>query len=197
MSVKTNQQPTTDHDDITRVYDYDIDLSRMLYMLHLEVDGLIKQADVKAQVLLGLDTFIIAAVASTTAPYVSGFPGAGILAQPPLRITGLIITALAVIALINSVLFALRTITPRVLRQSYTQPNTFFFGSIANLSPDQYIDTFMDMPLQHVKRDVMLQIHNKSKIIEQKLSTVRVSTQSVLLGVLLWVIGLVVLVFSG
>lgn len=194
MSAKS--QPT-EKPDVPRVKDYDIDFSRMIYMLHLEVDGIIKQADAKAQVLLGLDTFIIAAIASTTAPYLRDIITQELSALSPVQLAGLIITALAIAAQMNSVLFALRTITPRVLRQQNNDHNTFFFGSIARRTPEKYVSDFMNLPLQNVKRDVMLQVHNKSVIIEQKLGTVRVSAQSVLVGVLLWVIALGVLFFSA
>ena len=195
--MSAQSQPTQQADAPARVEDHEIDLSYMIYMLHFEVDGIIKQADAKAQVLLGLDTFIIAAIASTTTPYLRDIITQGLSTLSPVQLAGLTITALAVAAQMNSILFALRTITPRVLRQQNKDHNIFFFGSIARRTPKKYVEDFMNLPLQDVKRDVMLQVHNKSLIIEQKLSTIRISVQSVMFGVLLWVIALGVLFFSA
>jgi hypothetical protein len=153
------------------VKEYDIDFTRLLYMQHNEVDLSIRHADQKAQLILGVNTVFIAALASGLAP----------------GNTAVLLEAVVLGLLIFSVFFALRTVMPRFRREGF-RANLFFFGDIMEMTQEDYVKAYMNLNLQDVKVAIMQQIHVKSSIVHRKYTNVQRSLTFLILALFAWAI---------
>jgi hypothetical protein len=181
----------TAYNDNDSVGGYDLDFSRILYMLYANLDNLDRQSDTKAQIFLGVNALLLATVANVA-------PGFGQnLISPDASIFGRVGTALVVgmiVVLVISIYFALTTTVPRLVHS--TEHNLLFFGTIASKTQDEYLREFRAMSLETVKTDVLRQIHVRARIVQSKFRTVNRSGVFLLAGVLLWGLSRLVLAFA-
>jgi hypothetical protein len=165
--------------------DYKLDFSRMLYMLYMDMDGLIRQADTKAQIFLGVNAILAATIANVptglgTATFT---PPVGVGASALSQI-GFIMLLGVVLMLVLSVFFALATIIPR--RVEPTHQSLYFYGTAARMDANAYIQAFKESELEDLKSTILGQIHSRAQIVAAKFTTVNLSGRFLLFGVLLW-----------
>jgi len=184
-------------DDLTRaaidnVDNYRVDLTRLLYMLHMDVDALNRQADAKAQIFLGVNAVLLATIANV-AP---GFARA--LLHPagtPVLDFGIALTLAMVVLLALSIASALQAISPKLVPTD--RANLMFFGKIAQYETQQaYVDAFRQLPLESVKDDVLHQVHVRSTIVNRKFRIVGRAGRFLLAGVIVWTLSRLVLAFT-
>jgi hypothetical protein len=138
------------------------------------LEGLISQADQKAQFTLTVGAVLLA---STT------------LLNTGQRIdTYLTISALLMIlALAVSVFFSLLAVIPR-LPPGNLPKNIFFFGSIIQSSEETFIEEY-DEYLADVKPMILSEIYTLSSIQKKKLNNVRLSYIFLGIAIIIWIIG--------
>jgi hypothetical protein len=185
MQLVQEQLEKSNHLDTTSeagVREYPIDFTRLLAMQWADVDNTIRHADLKAQLLLGINALVLAG--ATSAPFldmVTRFK-----ANSPALVPFVDLIRLgALVFIVLSVFFALMTIFPRA-KHSQSPYNTFYFGDIVSLREQDYVDRFMDMSLNGVKAAVLSQIYAKSFIITRKFHQVRLSLVMLAVGLTLW-----------
>lgn len=154
------------------VADYRVDFTRLLYMHHLELDNSIRQADQKANLILGVDAILIAAITTETVQnfLVRGFP----------------IESIVLIGVIGSVFFSLLAVLPRFTQNKNRVGTDHFFGDIVKISEQAFLARWMDMTLQQVKESVLSQIYAKSHIAQRKFINVRRSAILLLVALVVW-----------
>jgi hypothetical protein len=163
-----------------KVRDHSIDFTRLLYMLSQDMDNLIRQADTKAQIILGVNAILAATgVASGTIAGHLLNESTSLLAK-----SATLLTLLMLFSLLASIFFALFTASPRVTGEK--APNAFFFGSIAKMSQADYVKFFQALTLQDVKTSVMMEIHAKRHIVEVKFKGAQRSVNFLFLAIVLW-----------
>lgn len=172
-----------DVDALTDVKTFPLDFSRMIYMQYQEVDNSLRHADLKAQVVMGINAILFAAVTNLATGQ-----GLTIVSQEFNFSTDLTILALNLIVfmcLLFSTLFALATIFPR-FKPTETAHSFFYFGDIIQDSENDYLDHYLDMTLDDVKLEVMAQIRAKAFIVSKKFYNVRRSMVFLFLALLVW-----------
>ncbi len=189
----TTHLPTTTNPLLLQaVNDNPLDLTRLLYMLYIDMDSLIRQADTKAQIALGVDTVLLA----TTTPLIAGLGGRllDVNAAFSQRV-GALLSLLVIVTLLISVYFALATASPRIkITQNLFSP--FFFGSIAALDQSTFVQQFLGLSIQDVKISVLKEIHAKSQIVQAKFTAAQWSVRFLLVSVFLIGISRLLLAFG-
>lgn len=167
----------------TLVSEAPVDFSRLLYLLYLDIEQQITRADTKSQLILSIDTVLLAVISSS----ILGLP-TGSESETNLPIMILILSDLFILAmLIVSIMFAMQATFPRFSRTQPAGRKSFYFvGHIIAQSAEAYADAFMDLPLEQVKRDIMIQIHAKASVVTYKFSRVRRSMLFALVGISAW-----------
>lgn len=163
------------------VSDNPLDFTRLLYMLYQDMDSLIRQADTKAQISLGVGAVLLA----TATPNIAGM-GTLILdnnAALTQRVGGLF-TFMVIVVLLLSVYYALATATPRI-KITNGKFSPFFFGSIKALDEAAFVGQFMGLSNQEVKISVLKEIHTKSQIVAAKFQSAAWSVRFLFGGVVL------------
>lgn len=171
---ETSQVPT--------VGSYQIDLSRMLYMQYMEIDWSIRQADMKAQVVFGVNAVLLTVLTG------QALGDLGTLFDTGMQISTrlfLLLNLLVLILLVMSIFLSTLAVIPR-FRPSEEGNNLFFFGDIVQQSEADYIEMYESMSLHEVKRTVLAQIHTKSFIVRAKFRKVQWSMIFLVLAVVLW-----------
>lgn len=171
---ETSQVPT--------VRSYQIDLSRMLYMQYMEIDWSIRQADMKAQVVFGVNAVLLTVLTG------QALGDLGTLFDTGMQISTrlfLLLNLLVLILLVMSIFLSTLAVIPR-FRPSEEGNNLFFFGDIVQQSEADYIEMYESMSLHEVKRTVLAQIHTKSFIVRAKFRKVQWSMIFLVLAVVLW-----------
>lgn len=163
------------------VGDYRVDFTRLLYMHHLELDNAIRQADQKANLILGVDAILIAGITTETiqTTSVGGFP----------------IESVVLIGVLASVFYSILAVMPRFTKDKTRVGTDHFFGDIVKISEEAFLARWMDMSLQQVKESVLSQIYAKSFIAQRKFNNVRRSTMLLLVALVVW--GLLWLITLG
>lgn len=144
-----------------------------------EVDALIRQSDLKAQVLLGIDALLLAGL-SRTEGTVGGFAPVD---------TALEMLTLAI--LLASMAMALITIAPR-LGQKPNPDALLYFQAVAAMDAAEFADRWTALDDDALLRKVAFEIHAKSAVAARKLARIR---QSVLLlgaAIVTWSLALVI-----
>lgn len=158
-----------------------IEVTRLLNMMYIDMEQQIGRADTKSQIILSANAILIAIFAN----FGLGIEhiGSGGSALNSIVVISLTITIL--LALVVSVYFALSATMPRV-GTAKDDLNLLYSKHIANLTPEAYIDTFLGMTVQDLKRSVLHQIHAKAGIVERKFKYVQRSIVFIFLAITLW-----------
>lgn len=164
------------------VGDFPLDFSRMLAVQYQEVDNSIRHADVKAQLILGINTLLIAAVTNSNTAIRTGEALAFNLDS--------LFDVMVLVCLLLSIFYALSTIIPR-FKSTKSVDSLFFFGDIIKMNEADYIDRYMTLSTQDIKAEVIAQIHAKSFIVKTKFMKVRFSLVFLFMGLGVWVLGAV------
>nr|MBN1229172.1 hypothetical protein [Anaerolineae bacterium] len=173
------------------VADYEtLDLTRLLNMVYMDMENQISRADTKAQIILSANAILLAIFANTR----RGFSFSSISVLAGKDILAIIMTLVLLILLILSVYFAVSATFPRKGTHS-THISLAFSQHIASLSPEGYVDLFMNTSLQEMKRMVIHQIHAKAGVVTAKFRAVSRSIVFFMLAITLWAVSEIVISF--
>lgn len=160
-----------------------IDFSRLLYLLYIDIEQQITRADTKSQLILSIDTVLLAVISSTILGLPTGADSDTALPTSLLVLTDLFILAM----LLVSIIYAMQAILPRFSRtQPPGQKSFYFVEHIVSQPASVYADEFLQMPLELVKRDIMIQIHAKAGVVQLKFRKVQRSMLFALVGISAW-----------
>ena len=157
-----------------------IDFTRLLYALYTEMDGLIRQADQKAQIILGINAFVFASFSGIFQNAGVPFFDAGITNK---NIANALVIATMVIQLV-SIFYALLTTAPQLGKVS--GKNLFYFNDVAMHTRANYTTAFLDQSLEAIKEAVIGQIHAKSGIVRRKFQRMRISIIFLFVALVTW-----------
>jgi len=179
-------------EQINSVSNTPIDFTRLFYMLSQEMDHLIRHADTKAQLILGVDAVLIA----SSAQLAPGMAAAILDPNGSWIVRGAFaLSVLMLVLLLGSIFYALFTVVPRV-RKSHIGDNLYFFGSIAHMTEEDYTHRFLNMSMDQLKKTVIAQIHAKANIVQRKFYGVRLSVNFLFFAVMCWVLVRVMMAFT-
>jgi len=168
-----------------QIKDTELDVSRTIYMLYMDLDLQIARADTKSQVILSTTTLVSALLI--------GFGLSDEIAQDinELKVILLILIGFMFLMLIWALIFALRASFPSIKKSHDMRNkgyNLYFFGDIADLDPSDYVIQFGDMTNAELRDAALAQIHAKSMIAQTKFRFVQLSMQFLFAAVVLMAI---------
>jgi hypothetical protein len=172
------------------VQEVGIDFTRLFYMLYLSLDTQVLIADTKAQIIMGANAILLAAAAFNRGEALRVFTNSSATLSDQV---GLVLTLLMLLALFVSVYYALITARPNLIPPPGANRNLFFFGHIAQMDEEAYVDAFLGMSMDDVKRTVIRQIYARSVVVERKYRNVRVSLTFLFLGLVCFVAARIIL----
>jgi hypothetical protein len=174
------------------VNDTQVDVTRLIYMLYLDIEQQINRADTKAQITLSTSAILIGIMVNL---------GAGVDLNEPNGLVGTDWLALALYAVFGIAIGmtfwrGIAAAFPRAIRKSSTSthhPNLYFSGQIVSLTSEDYTERFCQQSNDSVKRSVLGQIHSKSMVLEAKLRNVRIGMTCLLIALAAWILARAVL----
>lgn len=188
--VTNSNLPTTDNLTLRAI---PLDVTRILNMQNTEMDNSIRHADLKAQLILGVDAILLATIEifpfDTIDPLFSD--GASFVSRMIVIMEFIVVLGLAI-----SLVTALLTILPR-FNPAKNVTNLFFFGDITHLTEEEYIKSYMDTSEDDIKTAILAQIHAKSFIVSRKFLRVRYSLLALLIAVLAWALVAIFSLMAG
>lgn len=161
-----------------------LDYSRLFAALHNTMEMQISLADGKSAIIVAANSILIASIALTGGAF------SATLFEPSAPMTqrlALVTMAAMGVFLVLSIFYALRGSKPN-LRRTRLSRNLFFFGDIAGLDEDAYVDAFLDMTMQDIKEQVARQVHARSLIIVKKYHSIRWSLRFLFVALGLFVV---------
>jgi hypothetical protein len=174
-----------------------LDITRVIQILYQDVEMQINRADLKAQITLSTAAILAALVANV---------GFGITTLELGRWTLIEWIAGAVYlffltCLCATILQALMATYPRaVLRTKNTakNPSLYFSGHIITLDSEDYAQRFEEQTNALVLSRLIKQVHAKSRVLEMKLSHIRVGLRCLGTALMLWLLarGLLVIAYG-
>jgi hypothetical protein len=97
------------------------------------------------------------------------------------------------LALVCSFYYALRVVNPH-LRGS-KRFTLMYFGQIAQMGEDDFIDTFRNQSLNDLKASTLAQVHTKAKIAQVKFARASRSVNFLIISLIFWAIIQLLLAF--
>lgn len=157
------------------------------------IEGQISRIDIKAQLIVAADAFLIAAVTTH-------FKGSALIlstlgdgkAPMPEQVIALG-TMLTAATLVISFLSALWTVRPSLKAPRST--SLVFFGSIASQSRTSFIESFRKQSVANAQEDLLAEIYVKSRIARGKYRGVRNSVICLLIALFFWSVVEILLAF--
>lgn len=174
------------------VNDTQVDVTRLIYMLYLDIEQQINRADTKAQITLSTSAILIGIMVNLGVGLDFKKPD-GLMASDWLA---LVFYAVFIIAMCLAFGRGIAAAFPRAIRKASTSnhhPNLYFTGQIVSLTSEAYADLFCQQSNDAVKRSVLGQIHSKSLVLEAKLRNVRIGMTCLLIALAAWVLARAVL----
>lgn len=169
------------------VKDTQVDVTRLIYMLYLDIEQQINRADTKAQITLSTSAILIGIMVNLGAGVDFAKAGGPAIGEwIALAFYGVFIVAMG-FAFGRGIAAAF----PRAIRKTggaNHHPNLYFSGQIASISADDYADLFSQQSNDAVKRSVLGQIHSKSLVLEAKLRNVRLGMICLLIALGAWIL---------
>jgi hypothetical protein len=161
-----------------------LDYSRLLAMLHTSMEMQISLADGKSSIIVAANSILIASLALSASAFSTTLFDP---AAPMTQRVALVTTAAMGVFLVLSIVYALRSSKPNLRRTRLTR-NLFFFGDVAGMDEDAYVQSFLDMDMQAVKQQVARQIHARSLILMAKYLSIRWSLRFLFVALGLFVV---------
>jgi hypothetical protein len=173
-----------------------IDFTRLYSMLFNTLDMQTSIADTKAQLIITANTIMVASVAFDRNMLVNALgPNASAVHQ-----FSLVVTLVMATALMLSIYYALRSSRPnmRSPRAGNVQAtrNPFFFGHIAQMDENAFVDAFMGQTMQDVKLNVAQQIHAKSVVVNRKFRAIASSMNFLFVALGSWLLARLILALA-
>lgn len=177
------------------VNDTQVDVTRLIYMLYLDIEQQINRADMKAQITLSTSAILIGVMVNLGVGV--DFKKNGGLAVG--EWLALIFYGIFFVAMCQAFGRGIAAAFPRAIRKTpglNHHPNLYFTGQIISLSSEAYADLFCQQSNDAVKRSVLGQIHSKSMVLEAKLRNVRLGMTSLLIALAAWILARAALFFG-
>ena len=167
------------------------EVTKATTLLFEHIEEQIGRADTKAQLTMAADALL----AGTLATLGKGVAKSLLSPTSPAldRLTDLL-TILMFLALACSFFWALRVVNPH-LRGS-KQFTLMYFGGIAQMNEDAFIDTFRNQSLNDLKVSTLAQVHTKARIAQIKFARVRWSVNFLIASLACWAIIQLLFAFS-
>jgi hypothetical protein len=167
------------------------EVTKATILLFEHIEDQINRADTKAQLTLAADALLAGTLAtlgkgtgksllSNTSPFLDRFAD--------------LFTILMFLALVCSFYWALRVINPHL--RSSKRLTLMYFGRIAQMNEDDFINTFGNQSLRDLKESTLSQVHTKAKIAQVKFARARWSVNFLLLALVFWSVIQLLLAFS-
>lgn len=176
---------------VVSLHNQEEEVTKAALLLFGHIEDQISRADIKAQLLLAADALL----AGTFASLGKGTASSVLSPTLPLlpRVTALC-TILMFLALACSFYWALHVITPHL--QGSKALTLMYFGQIAQMKEEHFIETFRNQSLEDLKVATLAQVHTKAKIAQMKFARVRWSVTFLMASLVFWAIIQLVLAFS-
>lgn len=173
------------------VEQHPLDFTRLLHMHYQEMDYLIRSADLKAQLTMGINAILIASGLDFSIETFEIALGTGVPAIERITLGSELMVTLF---LILSLAFSLMTIIPR--KHGTKTHNLYFFADITKLDETEFIDEFMATPLDDIKRNVLAEIYAKAAIVDVKFRDARFSIICLYFATMFWVVSHIMPLFG-
>jgi hypothetical protein len=179
----------------TQVGGTPLDITRVIQILYQDVELQINRADLKAQISLSTAAILAALVVNV---------GLGITTREagdwrPLEWAAAVVYLFFLICLCATIIHALLATYPRAMgkaRDIATNPCLYFSGHIITLDSDDYAQRFEQQANADVLSRLIKQVHAKSRVLELKLSHIRVGLRCLGVAMLLWLLARCLLIFA-
>jgi hypothetical protein len=171
--------------------DYSPDLSYILVMLYGDLDEMIRNADLKAQIVLGVNTIVAATLLNIPNMSLRAIYAGEAHIIVYLQLFAMMVMVLALVA---STLLALQVTIPKF--HASKSDNLFYFRNIRGQKMEEYRRAFFAESIQGIKEDVIEQIHAKANIVERKYHGVRISMEFLMAAVIAWGVLRILIVFN-
>ncbi len=179
------------------VQDTQVDVTRLIYMLYLDVEQQINRADLKAQLTLSTSAVLMAMIVNMGL----GLNPHSWSGMQIFEYVVLVSYALFIVSMGFAFGSGIAAAFPRSVKKSPNvnhHPNLYFSGQIVNIPGDVYADLFCKQSNDGVKRSVLGQVHSKCIVLEAKLFNVRRGMSCLVMALIFWIVArLVLLVGNG
>jgi hypothetical protein len=156
-------------------------------MLYNNLDVQVQIADNKAHLVMAANTILLTGLALNREGLQTAFQDFG----DPLSLLALGATLLMLLMIFGSLYFALMVARPRLIgisKATDTPRNLFFFGDVQSLGRDDFVEQFMHQDMTTIKRQVLQQIHNRSRVVMRKYEDSRRSINYLVGAIVFWVL---------
>ena len=184
------ENTTQDHDPLISLERITMDdLTELALMLHEHTEGIITRADDKAQVILTAATLLAAALTLSGEQMITGIDLTQITVQDAasLALTVLLFVSLLV-AVYYAVLVSVPILAPRKKKEPPPAQNLYFFGDVAGMGRDQFVEAFLAQTEGHARRAILEQIYSKSVIATAKFARIKQGARFLILALAFWVV---------
>lgn len=185
-------QSAPSHHNTHTVQETPLDFTRLFATLYNSLDTQVGLADSKAQLIMGVNAILLAAV-STNLEAMRRIVG-GIYSG--YDVAAVVVTMLMLLAVFTSVLTALASTRPNLAPPTDAH-NLFFFDHIARMDEAEYTARFLALTMDDIRRDVAHQIHARSRVIARKYRGLRVSLSFLFVALMLFVIARLLVSLGG
>lgn len=173
-----------------KLHDQEEEVTKAAFLLFEHIEGQINLADTKAQLTLAADALLAGTFAVLGKGAVSNLLSN---TSPILDRLADLSTVLMFLALVCSFYYALRVINPHL--QGSKRFTLMYFGQIAQMDEDDFIDTFRNQSLSDLKASTLAQVHTKAKIAQVKFARASRSVNFLILSLIFWAISQLLLAF--
>jgi hypothetical protein len=189
--MKSASQITAEHrlSEPKTVANMELDFSFLLTAFYSDLYAQISLADSKAQLIMGANAVLLAALVVDIASVGQLLQGDSFLG----KIGGLLIMATAFM-LATSIYFGIVATLPK-MGQSKHDNNLFFFGHITQMKQQDYLREFLQLSPMQIKVSYITEIHARAHIAEKKFEQVRWGLIILTSGFCLWVCAHILLAF--
>ncbi|QIF02201.1 Pycsar system effector family protein [Roseimicrobium sp. ORNL1] len=181
----------------TQVAGTPLDITRVIQILYQDVEMQINRADLKAQITLSTAAILAALVVNVG----FGITTLELRQWIPMEWVAAIVYLLFLLCLCATIIHALMATYPRAVlrtKDTATNPSLYFSGHIITLDCEDYAQRFEEQANAQVLSRLIKQVHAKSRVLEMKLSHIRVGLRCLGVALILWLVarGLLVLAYG-
>ncbi|RBP35492.1 hypothetical protein DES53_12112 [Roseimicrobium gellanilyticum] len=174
-----------------------LDITRVIQILYQDVELQINRADLKAQITLSTAAILAALVVNVG----FGITTLELRQWIPMEWVAGGVYLLFLICLCATIIHALMATYPRAVlrtRNTVTNPSLYFSGHIITLDSEDYAQRFEEQSNAAVLSRLIKQVHAKSRVLELKLSHIRVGLRCLGVALMLWLLarGLLVIAYG-
>jgi len=176
----------------TLVQDTQVDVTRLIYMLYLDIEQQINRADLKAQITLSTSAVLVAMLVNLG----TGIRTESFAAMNTFESAVLLLYLVFLFCMCCAFGWGISAAFPRAVTKASevnSHPNLYFSAQIAAIPGEDYADLFCRQSNDGVKCSVLGQIHSKSIVLEAKLRNVRKGMKFLLVAFAVWIVARVIL----